>query len=73
MDSRITNNTILKSCAKEGGLVVTTLWLMRGKFVGWTSSIMNSYRTKIERSIKEDKKLAKHRQESKEVKSIKNF
>ena len=45
------------------GLVVTTLWLMRGKFVGWTSSIMNSYRTKVERSIKEKKKLAKHRQE----------
>ena len=61
MDSRITNNTILKNCAKEG-LVVTTLWLMRGKFVGWTSSIMNSYRTKVERSIKEKKKLAKHRQ-----------
>ena len=33
MDLRITNNTILKSCAKEG-LVVTTLWLMRDKFVG---------------------------------------
>ena len=62
MDSRITNNTILKSCAKEG-LVVTTLWLMRGKFVGWTSSIMNSYRTKTEGSIKEKKKLEKHRQE----------
>ena len=62
MDSRITNNTILKSCAKEG-LVVTTLWLMRGKFVGWANSIMNSYRTKVERSIKEKKKLAKHRQE----------
>ena len=61
MDSRITNYTILKNCAKEG-LVVTTLWLMRGKFVGWTSSIMNSYRTKVERSIKE-KKLAKHQQE----------
>ena len=64
MDSRITNNTILKSCAKEG-LVVTTLWLMRGKFVGWTSSIMNSYRTKVERSIKEKKKLVKYRQEKK--------
>ena len=62
MDSGITNNTILKNCAKEG-LVVTTLWLMRGKFAGWTSSIMNSYRTKVERSIKEEKKLAKHRQE----------
>ena len=61
MDSRITNYTILKNCAKEG-LVVTTLWLMRGKFAGWTSSIMNSYRTKVERSIKE-KKLAKHQQE----------
>ena len=45
------------------GLVVTTLWLMRGKFVGWASSIMNSYRTKVERSIKEKKKLVKHRQE----------
>ena len=62
MDSRIKYNTNLKSCAKEG-LVVTTLWLMRGKFVGWTSSIINSYRTKVERSIKEKKKLAKHRQE----------
>ena len=62
MDSRITNYTILKNCAKEG-LVVTTLWLMRGKFAGWTSSIMNSYRTKVERSIKEEKKLVKHRQE----------
>ena len=39
INSRITNNTILKSCAKEG-LVVTTLWLMRGKFVGLASSIM---------------------------------
>ena len=36
---------------------------MRGKFAGWTSSIMNSYRTKVERSIKEEKKLAKHWQE----------
>ena len=45
------------------GLVVTTLWLMRGKFVGWTSSIMNSYRTKVERSIKEEKNLTKHSQE----------
>ena len=53
---------ILKNCAKEG-LVVTTLWLMRGKFVGWTSSIMNLYRTKVGRSIKEEKKLAKHPQE----------
>ena len=35
----------------------------RGKFVGLTSSIMNSYGTKVERSIKEKKKLAKHRQE----------
>ena len=63
MDSGITNNTIIKNFAKEG-LVVTTLWLMRGKFVGWTSNIMNSYRTKVERSIKEEKKLAKHRQEA---------
>ena len=62
MDSRITNNTILKSCAKKD-LAVTTLWLMSGKFVGWTSSIMNLYRTKVERSIKEKKKLPKHRQE----------
>ena len=62
MDSGITNNTIIKNFAKEG-LVVTTLWLMRGKFAGWTSNIMNSYRTKVERSIKEEKKLAKHRQE----------
>ena len=62
MDSGITNNIILKNCAKEG-LVVTTLWLMRGKFAGWTSSIMKSYRTKVERSIKEEKELAKHRQE----------
>ena len=28
-----------------------------------TSSIMNSYRTKVERSIKEEKRLAKHGQE----------
>ena len=62
MDSGISNNTILRNCAKEG-LVVTILWLMRGKFAGWTSSIMNSYKTKVERSIKEEKKLAKHRQE----------
>ena len=62
MDSRITNYTILKNYTKDG-LVVTTLWLMRGKFAGWTSSIMNSYRTKVERSIKEEKKLAKHGQE----------
>ena len=53
MGSRITNNTIPKSCAKEG-LVVTTLWLMRGKFVGWTSSIMNSYRTKVEKYKREE-------------------
>ena len=73
MDSRITNNTILKRCAKEG-LVVTTLWLMRGKFVGWTSSIMNSYRTKVERSIKEKKKkLVKHRQEKQGSNKYQNF
>ena len=72
MDSRITNNTILKSCVKVG-LVVTTLWLMRGKFVGWTSSIMNSYRTKVERSIKEKRKLAKHRQEKKGSKEYQKF
>ena len=62
MDSGITNNTIIKNFAKEG-LVVTTLWIMRGKFAGWTSNIMNSFRIKVERSIKEEKKLAKHRQE----------
>ena len=60
MDSGITNNTVPKNCAKEG-LVSTTLWLIRGRFAGWTSSIMNSYRTKVERSIKEEKKLVKHR------------
>ena len=72
MDSRITNNTIRKSCA-QGGLVVTTLWLMRGKFVGWTSSIMKSYRSKVERSIKEKKKLAKHRQEKQGSNKYQNF
>ena len=71
MDSRITNYTILKNCAKEG-LVVTTLWLMRGKFVRWTSSIMNSYRTKIERSIKQEK-LAKHWQEKQGSNKYQNF
>ena len=70
MDSRITNNTILKSCVKES-LVVTSLWLMRGKFVGWTSSIMNSYITKVERSIKE--KLAIYRQEKQGSNKYQNF
>ena len=72
MDSRITNYTILKNCAKEG-LVVTTLWLIRGKFAGWTRSIMNSYRTKVERSIKEEKKVAKHQQEKQGSNKYKNF
>ena len=72
MDSRITNYTILKNCAKEG-LVVKTLWLMRGKFAGWTSSIMNSYRTKVGRSIKEEKKLAKHQQEKQGSNNYKKF
>ena len=63
MDSGITNNTILKNCAKEG-LVTTTLWLMREENLQeWTSSVMNSYRTKVERTIKEEKRLAKHRWE----------
>ena len=72
MDSSITNYTILKNCAKEG-LVLTTLWLMRGKFAGWTSSIMNSYRTKVERSIKGEKKLVKHWQEKQGSNMYKKF
>ena len=62
MDSEITNITILKNCAKEG-LVSTTLWLMReANLQEGTSSIINSYRMKVERMIKEKQKLAKHRQ-----------
>ena len=54
MDSGITNYTILKNCDKEG-LVSTTLWLMREANVQeGTSSVMNSYRTKVERSIREE-------------------
>ena len=45
---------------------------MRGKFAGWISSIMNSYRSKVERSIKE-KKLAKHRQEKQGSNKYQNF
>ena len=53
MDSGITNNTILKNCAKEG-LVSTTLCLMReANLQEGTSSVMNSYRIKVERIIKE--------------------
>lgn len=63
MDSGIKNNTILKNCAKEG-LVSTTLWLMReANLYDWTSCVMNSYRMKVDRIIKEEKRLAKHRQE----------
>ena len=72
MDSRIANYTILKNCAKEG-LVVTTPWLVRGKYAGWTSSIMSSYRTKVEWSIKEEKKLAKHPQEKQGSNKYKKF
>ena len=63
MDSGIKNNTILKNCAKEG-LVSTTLWLMREtNLQEGTSSVMNSCRMKVEWIIKEEKRLAKHRQE----------
>ena len=34
---------------------------------------MNSYKTKVERSIKEEKKLAKHRQEKQESNKDQNF
>ena len=62
MDSGITNNTILKNCSKEA-LVSTTLWLMReANFQEGTSSVMNSYRMKVDRIIKENR-LAKHCQE----------
>ena len=46
---------------------------MRGEFAGWTSSIMNSYRTKVERSIKEEKKLAKDWQEKQGSNKYKKF
>ena len=62
MDSGIINNTILKNCAQED-LVSTTLWPMReANLQEGTSGVMNWYRMKVERIMKE-KRLAKHRQE----------
>ena len=63
MDSGIKNNTVLKTCAKEG-ILSTTLWLMREtNLYDGTTCVMNSYRIKVDRIIKEEKRLAKHRQE----------
>ena len=73
MDSGITNNTILKNCAKEG-LVPTNLWLMReANLQEGTSSVMNSYRMKVERIIEEEKRLAKDRQQKHENDKYQKF
>ena len=64
MDSGITNNNILNICAKDG-LVSTTLLLMReANLQEWTCSVMNSYKMKVGRIIKEEERLAKHRQQN---------